>query len=97
MKVLIPFYSMYGHIYRMAQAVAEGVSEVEGAEPLLRRVPETLTDEILENMGAVAAQKTMSGVELCMAKPTISATMSSGTRCISGTSMRRYCLAPILF
>ena len=65
MKVLIPFYSMYGHIYRMAQAVAEGVSEVEGAEPLLRRVPETLTDEILENMGAVAAQKTMSGVELC--------------------------------
>ena len=31
MKVLIPFYSMYGHVYKMAQAVAEGVNLVEGA------------------------------------------------------------------
>jgi NAD(P)H dehydrogenase (quinone) len=65
MKVLIPFYSLYGHVYRMAQAIAEGVARVEGAEPLLRRVPETLPREVLEEMGAVAAQKGMAGVPVC--------------------------------
>jgi len=65
MKVLIPFYSMYGHIYRMAQAMAEGVAQVEGGEAILRRVPETLAPEVLEKMGAVESQKTMSQVEVC--------------------------------
>ncbi len=65
MKVLIPFYSLYGHVYRMDQAIAEGVARVEGAEPLLRRVPETLPREVLEEMGAVAAQKGMAGVPVC--------------------------------
>lgn len=65
MKVLIPFYSMYGHIYMMAQAVAEGVEQVEGVKAILRRVPETLPPEVLEKMGAVESQKTMSGVEVC--------------------------------
>ena len=64
MKVLIPFYSMYGHIYRMAQAVAEGISQIEGAQAILRRVPETLPPEVLEKMGAVESQKTMSQVEV---------------------------------
>ena len=65
MKILIPFYSMYGHIYMMAQAVAEGVEQVEGVKAILRRVPETLPPEVLEKMGAVESQKTMSGVEVC--------------------------------
>ena len=65
MTVLIPFYSMYGHIYRMAQAVAEGISQIEGAQAILRRVPETLPPEVLEKMGAVESQKTMSQVEVC--------------------------------
>jgi NAD(P)H dehydrogenase (quinone) len=65
MRVLIPFYSMYGHIYRMAMAVAEGVQQVEGAEAVLRRVPETLAPEVLEKMGAVEAQKSMSQVRIC--------------------------------
>ena len=65
MKVLIPFYSLYGHVYRMAQAVAEGVAQVEGAEPVLRRVPETLPPEVLEKMGAVAAQEMMTEVPVC--------------------------------
>ncbi|MBW2467059.1 MAG: NAD(P)H:quinone oxidoreductase, partial [Deltaproteobacteria bacterium] len=51
MKVIIPFYSLYGHIYKMAQAVAEGVLQVKGAEALIRKVPETLNDEVLEKMG----------------------------------------------
>jgi NAD(P)H dehydrogenase (quinone) len=49
----------------LAQAVAEGVSEVPGAEALLRRVPETLSQEVLGKMGAVEPQKTMAGVPVC--------------------------------
>lgn len=65
MKVLIVFYSMYGHIYRMAEAVSEGVKEVEGAISVLRRVPETLSPEVLAKMGAIEAQKAFAGVPLC--------------------------------
>jgi len=65
MKVLVVFYSMYGHVYKMAQAVAEGVREVPGAEALLRRVPETLPEEVLGKMGALEAQKAMAGVPVC--------------------------------
>jgi NAD(P)H dehydrogenase (quinone) len=32
MKIKIVFYSMYGHTYKMAEAVAEGARQVEGAE-----------------------------------------------------------------
>jgi NAD(P)H dehydrogenase (quinone) len=65
MKVLIVYYSMYGHVHRLAQAVAEGVSEVPGAEALLRRAPETLPSEVLEKMGAIEPQKVMSNVPVC--------------------------------
>lgn len=62
MKVLVVYYSMYGHIEKMAQAIAAGVGEVEGAEAVLRRVPETLSAEILGKMGALEAQKNMASV-----------------------------------
>ncbi len=65
MKALIVFYSMYGHIYRMAEAVSEGVKEVKGAEVELRRVPETLPTEVLQKMGAVEAQKAFSHIPVC--------------------------------
>lgn len=65
MKVLIVFYSTYGHIFKMAQAVAEGAKEVAGAEVHIRRIPETLPEEVLEKMGAVEAQKTFSHVPVC--------------------------------
>ena len=65
MKVLVVFYSMYGHIYKMAEAVAEGAKQVSGAEVELRRVPETLSNEILAKMGAVDAQKAFSQVPVC--------------------------------
>jgi NAD(P)H dehydrogenase (quinone) len=57
MKVLVVYYSMYGHIHRMAEAVAEGVKTIKGAEAVLRRVPETLPGEVLVKMGAIDAQK----------------------------------------
>lgn len=65
MKVLIVYYSMYGHVHKMAEAVAEGVRQVDGAEAILRRVPETLPDEVLEKMGAVDAQKALAHVPVC--------------------------------
>lgn len=57
MKIVIPIYSLYGHIYKMAQAVKEGVEEVEGMEGVIMRVPETLPDEVIEKMGATEAQQ----------------------------------------
>jgi NAD(P)H dehydrogenase (quinone) len=65
MKVLIVYYSMYGHIHRMAMAVAAGANEVSGSEVLLRRVPETLSEEILGKMGAIEAQKSMVHIQIC--------------------------------
>ncbi|MGD8290799.1 MAG: NAD(P)H:quinone oxidoreductase [Desulfobacterales bacterium] len=65
MKVLIVYYSTYGHIFKMAEAVAEGAKEITGTEVHIRRVPETLSQEILEKMGAVEAQKTFSHVPVC--------------------------------
>ena len=58
-KVLIVQYSLYGHIYKMAEAVAEGVREVDGCEAEIKRTPETLSHDVLEKMGAVEAQKGM--------------------------------------
>jgi NAD(P)H dehydrogenase (quinone) len=65
MKVMIVYYSMYGHIYRMAEAVKEGAASVSGAEVSVRRVPETLSDEILKNMGALEIQKGFSHIPIC--------------------------------
>jgi NAD(P)H dehydrogenase (quinone) len=49
MKVLIVYYSTYGNVYKMAKLVAEGVSEVAGAEPVLRRVPELMPESLVES------------------------------------------------
>ena len=57
MKVKVVFYSMYGHIYRMAEAVAEGAREVEGAEVELLQVPELVPDDVLEKSGAKKARE----------------------------------------
>ncbi len=55
-KVQVIFYSMYGHIYRMAEAVAEGVREVPGIEIGLYQVPELVPEAVLEKSGAKAAR-----------------------------------------
>ncbi len=65
MKVLIVYYSMYGHIHRMAEAVAEGAREVKDADVEMKRVPETLPESILAQMGALESQKAMSHVPIC--------------------------------
>jgi len=67
MKVKIVFYSMYGHIYRMAEAVAQGAREVEGAEVELLQVQELIPDEVLEKSGAKKAREAFARVPI--AKP----------------------------
>jgi NAD(P)H dehydrogenase (quinone) len=57
MNVKVIFYSMYGHIYRMAEAVAAGAREVEGAEVEMLQIPELVPDEILEQTGAKKARQ----------------------------------------
>jgi NAD(P)H dehydrogenase (quinone) len=64
MKVSIIFHSLYGHIYRMAEAVAEGSREVEGAEVSLYQVPETLAAETIAKMGAAEAKKSFAHVSV---------------------------------
>jgi NAD(P)H dehydrogenase (quinone) len=73
MKVLIVYYSMYGHVARMAEAAAEGAREVPGAEITVRRVPETLPPEILAKLGAAEAQKQLSQVPACTADELVAA------------------------
>lgn len=50
-KVLVLYYSFYGHIEKMAEAVAEG-ARAAGAQVDLKRVPETIPEDILKNAGA---------------------------------------------
>ena len=57
MKVLVVFYSAWGHVYKLARAVSEGARRVEGAQVEIRKVPETLPDDILQQIGAKEAQK----------------------------------------
>jgi len=53
-KVLVLYYSMYGHIETLAQAVAEGAGKVEGVEVVVKRVPETMPQELFEKSGGKA-------------------------------------------
>ena len=62
MNIQIIFYSMYGHIYRMADAVAEGAREVEDATVSLYQVPELVPKDILEKSGALKARQAFSHV-----------------------------------
>ena len=50
-RVLVLYYSMYGHIEVMAQAVAEGVREVEGVDAVIKRVPETIPEDQARAIG----------------------------------------------
>lgn len=55
-KVLVLYYSMYGHIETLAGAIAEGAREVPGAEVTLKRVPDLLSPEKLAQVGGKVDQ-----------------------------------------
>ncbi|MBC7192583.1 NAD(P)H:quinone oxidoreductase [Marinobacter sp.] len=50
-KVLVLYYSMYGHIETMANTVAEGARSVDGVDVVIKRVPETMAEEAFLNAG----------------------------------------------
>ncbi|MEI7835861.1 MAG: NAD(P)H:quinone oxidoreductase [Planctomycetota bacterium] len=56
MNVQVVFYSMYGHVYRMAEAVAAGAREIAGAKVELLQVPELVPEEALIASGAKKAR-----------------------------------------
>lgn len=63
-KIQVVFYSMYGHIYKMAEAVAAGAREVANTEVTLYQVPELVPDDVLEKSGAKAARAAFAQVPL---------------------------------
>ena len=50
-KVLVLYYSSYGHIETMASAVAEGARDVDGVEVIVKRVPELVPEESANKNG----------------------------------------------
>lgn len=56
-KVLVLYYSMYGHVETMAQAVAEGVQRVSGAEVTILRVPESMDAARFAEIGGKVDQQ----------------------------------------
>jgi NAD(P)H dehydrogenase (quinone) len=50
-KILVLYYSSYGHVETMADAIAEGAKSVAGADVTVKRVPEIMSDEVAKRVG----------------------------------------------
>lgn len=61
-RIQVIFHSIYGHIYQLAEAVAQGAREVADTHVELLQVPETLPDSVLAKMGALEAKKAFAHV-----------------------------------
>lgn len=88
-KVKVIFYSLYGHVYQLAEAVAAGAREVPGAEVELLQVAETLPADVLAKMGATDAKKPFAHIPIADPKklPEADAILfGSGTRFGSATA-----------
>lgn len=56
-KILVLYYSMYGHIERMAEEMAAGVREADGCEVTIKRVPELMPEDLARQSGVKLEQK----------------------------------------
>jgi NAD(P)H dehydrogenase (quinone) len=56
-KLLVLYYSMYGHVEAMADAQAEGARSVEGVQVTIKRVPELMSEETARAAGAKTDQQ----------------------------------------
>lgn len=63
-RVKVIFYSLYGHVFKLAEAIAAGAREVSGAEVELLQVQETLSAEVIAKMGATDAKKAFAHVPI---------------------------------
>jgi NAD(P)H:quinone oxidoreductase type IV len=64
MNLQVIFYSMYGHIHRMAEAVAEGARSVDGANVSIFQVAELVPDAALERTGAKQVRQAFAHIPL---------------------------------
>ena len=67
MKILVVYYSMYGHVFQLAQAVAEGARQVDGAEVKLCRVEEidAVKQRAATDPGIAAALESQRDIPVC--------------------------------
>ncbi|MDB5391010.1 MAG: flavoprotein WrbA [Planctomycetaceae bacterium] len=56
-KLLVLYYSSYGHIETMAGAIAEGARTVPGVEVTVKRVPETMPEDVAKRVGVKLDQQ----------------------------------------
>jgi NAD(P)H dehydrogenase (quinone) len=63
-KIQVVFYSMYGHVWKMAEAVASGARMVPGALVAVMQVPELVPDAVLEKSGAKKAREAFAHVPI---------------------------------
>ena len=63
-KIHVIFYSTYGHVFRLAEAIAEGAREISGSDVQIFQVAETLSDDILAKMGATEARKAFAHIPI---------------------------------
>ena len=82
-KVQVVFYSMYGHVHQLAQAVAAGAAEVADVDVTLLQVPELVPAEVLAKAGATAAREGFT--EVPVAQP---AQLAEADAIIFGTPTR---------
>jgi len=61
-KVFVVFYSMYSHVYQLAESIVEGAREVDQTEVSLYQVPELMSEDALEKSGAKQAKESFSHV-----------------------------------
>src|SRR5207248_10092477 len=91
-KVQVIFYSTYGHVWRLAEAVAEGARAVAGTDVQVLQVAETLPEAVLAKMGAVEAKKAFAHVPVADPKRLAEAdaiVLGSPTRYGSATAQMR--------
>lgn len=56
-KILVLYYSMYGHIEKMAKSVAEGSRSVKGTEVIIKRIPDIMSNDDAKKAGAKLDQE----------------------------------------
>lgn len=61
-KIYVVFYSMYGHVYKLAEAIAAGANEEEGVEAQLFQVPELVPNDVLRKSGAFDARQSFAHI-----------------------------------
>ena len=83
MKIQVIFYSMYGHVYHMAEAIAEGAKQVPGADVAIYQVAELVPDAALERTGAKAARQAFAHIPVV--EPSV---MAEADAVIFGTPTR---------